>query len=238
MSRENLVTGTPTVLVEGQRLDQPTFHALYQSMPPGSGAELIDGVVHMPGPVSRDHGQAHVAVIVWLSDYAEQTPGVEALDGATTILGWKSEPQPDVLLRIVPECGGRTGEERGFVRGAPELVVEVAKATRYVDLGPKLADYEQAGVLEYLVRVLDPDQVLLFRQEHGAFVECPPDADGLYRLSSFPGLWLDPQALVAGDTRRLRSVVDLGLATAEHAAFLARLEQARRGTLNAGSAGA
>ena len=55
--------------------------------------------------------------------------------------------------------------------GVPELIIEVSKATRYVDLGPKLADYEQAGVLEYLVRALDPDEVFLFRQEQGTLIE-------------------------------------------------------------------
>ena len=35
----------PRALVEGQRLDQPTFHALYEAMPPCTRAELIDGVV-------------------------------------------------------------------------------------------------------------------------------------------------------------------------------------------------
>jgi Uma2 family endonuclease len=109
------------------------------------------------------------------------------------------------------------------VRGAPELIVEVSKATRYVDLGPKLADYEQAGVLEYIVRALDPDEVFLFRQERGTLTRCDLNEDGLYRLTSFPGLWLDPQALLAGDTRRLRAVVDLGLASPEHAGFVARL---------------
>ena len=73
------------------------------------------------------------------------------MDNATTIIGWKSEPQPDGLLRILPEYGGRTWNEGGYVHGAPELVVEVAKATRYVDLGPKLDDYQRAGVLEYVV---------------------------------------------------------------------------------------
>jgi len=32
----------PSTLVEGQRLDQPTFHALYQAMPPETRAELIE----------------------------------------------------------------------------------------------------------------------------------------------------------------------------------------------------
>ena len=160
---EHIAThATPKTLVEGQRLDQPTFHALYQAMPAGTRAELIDGVVHMPGPVGLEHGEAHVPVIVWLSYYAEKTPGVRAMDNATTILGWKSEPQPDGLLRILPEFGGRTSNEGGFVHGAPELVAEIAKATRYADFGPKLDDYQRAGVTEYVVRAFDPHEICWF----------------------------------------------------------------------------
>ena len=228
MPDRSTLTAPPRPLVEGERLDQPTFHARYLAMPPGTRAELIGGVVYMPGPVSQAHGEALVPVIVWLSYYAENTPGVEILDNATAILGWRSEPQPDAMLRILLECGGQTRIEHGLVCGAPELVVEVAKATRYVDLGPKPADYEQAGVQEYVVRALDPDEVLWFKQDDGSLVRMPPDPDGLYRSAFLPGLWLDPQALVRGDTRRLRGVLDQGVATAEHAAFVAELA-ARRG---------
>jgi Uma2 family endonuclease len=227
MSERAQVADPPRLLIEGQRLDQPTFHALYQAMPPGTRAELIGGVVYMPSPVGRAHGQAQVPVIIWLDYYAEHTPGVEVLDNATTILGWKSEPQPDGLLRILPECGGLSQNERGFVRGAPELIVEVAKATRYIDLGPKLADYEQAGVLEYVVRALGPDEVLWFEQKQGSLVQKAIDEDGLDRSTVFPGLWLDPRALVQGDRRRLRAAVDLGLATPQRAEFLARLAACR-----------
>ena len=114
MSEGTTVVDSPRTLVEGQRLDQPTFHALYEAMPPGTRAELIDGVVYMPSPVGLAHGRAQVPVIVWLDYYAEKTPGVQVLDNATTILGWKSEPQPDALLRILPECGGRTRNEKRF----------------------------------------------------------------------------------------------------------------------------
>ena len=213
----------PTALVEGQRLDQPTFHALYEAMPPGTRAELIDGVVYMPSPVGRAHGLAHPPVTVWLDYYAENTPGAQFMDNATTILGWRSEPQPDGLLRILPECGGRTWDEGEYVGGGPELVVEVSKATRYVDLGPKKADYERAGVQEYLVRAIDPDEVYWFGQEQGELVRRSIGDDGLYRSTLFPGLWLDPVALLNGDRRRLRAVVDLGCATPEHAAFVAGL---------------
>ncbi|MFI5457873.1 MAG: Uma2 family endonuclease [Isosphaerales bacterium] len=217
----------PSTLVEGQRLDQPTFHAIYLAMPPGTRAELIDGVVYIPGPVGLEHGEAQVSVTAWLIPYVENTPGVRALANATTILGWKSEPEPDGLLRIRPERGGRTSNERGFVHGPPELVVEISKATRYVDLGPKLDDYERAGVLEYVVRAIDPDEIYWFAQEQGALVQRPIGDDGLYRSIVFPGLWLDPIALLKSDTRRLRAVVDLGCATPEHAAFVAKLAGTR-----------
>jgi Uma2 family endonuclease len=217
----------PGTLVEGQRLDQPTFHALYEAMPPGTRAELIDGVVYMPSPVGLEHGEAQVPVIVWLSYYAEQTLGLKAMDNASTILGWKSEPQPDGLLRILPEYGSRTWNEGGFVHGGPELVAEVSKATRYVDLVPKKADYERAGVLEYIVRAIDPDEIFWFGQEQGELVRRPIGDDGLYRSTVFPGLWLDPVALLKGDTRRLRAVVDLGCATPEHTAFVAALAERR-----------
>jgi hypothetical protein len=107
------------------------------------------------------------------------------------------------------------------------LVVEIAKATRYVDLGPKLNDYERAGVLEYVVRTFDPDEIYWFAQEQGALIQRPIGDDGLYRSSVFPGLWLDPAALLGGDTRRLQAVVDMGCAAQEHTAFVARLATAR-----------
>ena len=218
------------MLVEGQRLDQPAFHALYETMPPGTRAELIDGVVYMPSPVGSDHGKSLVPVIVWLSYYAENTLGVEVLDNATTILGWKSEPQPDGSLRVLSECGGRTSIEGGYVLGAPELVVEVSKATRYVDLGPKLNDYERAGVLEYLVLAIEPDEIYWFAQEQGALVQRPIGEDGLYRSTVFPGLWLltpSHSLRVIRDGRR--AVVDLGCASADRAAFVvARLAAARQ----------
>jgi Uma2 family endonuclease len=220
-------TTAETPLVAGQRLDQAEFHRRYEAMPPGVRAELIDGVVYMPSPVSREHAHADVNAIGWLLHYRHRTPGVEVLGDATTILGRKSEPQPDVLLRILPECGGQSRNQGAYVGGAPELVVEVARATRFVDLGPKLADYERAGVLEYIVRALDPDEVLWFALNDGAYVQIAPEADGLYRSTAFPGLWLDPGALLTDDLDRLFAVLDQGLASPEHAAFVDKLDQVR-----------
>jgi len=181
----------------------------------------------MPSPVGRAHGKAQVPTIVWLDRYAEATPGVEVLDGATTILGWKSEPQPDALLRILPEYGGQTRDERAFVRDAPELVVEVARSSRHYDLKQKKADYERAGVREYLVVELDPNRIHWFIRRGDHFKNMPPGPGGIYRSKVFPGLWLDGEALFAEDRRRLIQVLGQGIATPEHAAFVAKLAKAR-----------
>lgn len=219
--------GGPPPLVEGQRLDIATFQDRYEAMPPGTRAELIGGVVFMPSPMSKDHDRAEHRAYFWLECYEMATPGVELHGGVSLFLDALGLPQADAQLRIAPECGGQTHNHGEYIGGAPELVVEVAKATRYVDLGPKREDYERAGVREYVVRAFDPDEVIWHVRRDGRLVAVPPDADGLYRSTVFPGLWLDPAALLAGDRIALRAVVERGLASAEHAAFVARLTAAR-----------
>ena len=69
-------------------------------------------------------------------------------------------------------------------------------------------------------------QCACFVLRAGRFVDLEPGADGIYRSEVFPGLWLDPDALLAGDTRRLRALVERGCATPERAVFVARLAAA------------
>jgi Uma2 family endonuclease len=181
----------------------------------------------MPSPVGREHGQAAIDASTWLNLYRRRTPGVEALENATVELDDLGEPQPDVMLRILPECGGRSRTEGGYVVGAPELVVEVAKATRFIDLGPKRADYERAGVLEYVVRALEPDEVIWHERREGRLEPVSVGEDGLYRSAVFPGLWLDPRALLTDDLDGVLAALERGLASPEHTAFVARLAAAR-----------
>ena len=55
-----------------------------------------------------------------------------------------------------------------------------------------------------------------------------PDRDGIYRSQIFPGLWVDGRALFALDSRRLIEVVQQGIASPEHAAFVKRLKAGQR----------
>jgi hypothetical protein len=56
------------------------------------------------------------------------------------------------------------------------------------------------------------------------------DADGIWRSRVFPGLWLDGAAFIAGDMKKVLAVLQLGMASTEHAEFVRRLatEKARR----------
>lgn len=220
MSTAERPTTTIPPLVAGHRLAQPEFHRRYESMPPATRAELVGGVVFMPSPVSRDHCESTPNVTFWLVSYRRRTPGVRVSDNATLILGPSTEVQPDCLMRIEPERGGRCRlNEDGYLAGPPELVVEVARSGRRFDLGAKLADYERAGAPEYVVVAIDPDEVFRHVRQGERLVRVPPDDDGLYRSRSFPGLWLDPAALLAGNLDGILAALDRGLATPEHAAF-------------------
>ena len=44
-----------------------------------------------------------------------------------------------------------------------------------------------------------------------------------YRSKTFPGLWIDAAIVLAGDMRRALRVLNKGLRSSEHAAFVKRL---------------
>jgi hypothetical protein len=159
----------------------------------------------------------------WLSDYEDGTPGVEAHDNATNILSKTSEPQPDACLLIIAPGQGQTREENGYIIGGAELEVEVASSSASIDLHKKVTDYEKAGVREYLVAVLNPGRVFWFILRQKQFEELAPGPDAIFRSETFPGLWLDSAALFRHDRQRVREILQQGLATPEHAAFVSRL---------------
>jgi Uma2 family endonuclease len=213
----------PPPLVDGQRLSQAEFLRRYDATPPGFKAELIGGVVHVPSPVGSDHGISSADLIGWLVSYRARTPGTEVLDNATTAMDELGVPQPDAQLRIKPECGGQTRNAGKVVAGAPELVAEIARSSRSIDLGAKRTDYQRAGVQEYVVVTLDPNEVHWHVRPGPHLVRVRPGRDGLYRSKVFPGLWLDPVALLNQDIAGVLAVLERGVATPEHEAFVARL---------------
>jgi hypothetical protein len=217
----------PPRLDSGDRMDSETFMAIYEQMPEDFRAQLIRGVVHVATPITADHGRTNCDVCGWLGVYHLRTPDVQPYAATTIQLGPIDNPEPDSSMMIRPECGGQARIQNRYITGAPELLVEVAYSTLDVDLNDKLAAYEAAGVREYVVVIIG-EAVRWHVLRDGRYELATPGEDGLYRSTVFPGLWLDPVALVEGDVARLAAAVERGTATPEHAAFVARLAEARK----------
>jgi Uma2 family endonuclease len=212
-------------LENGDHLTRAEFERRYAAMPAVKKAELIEGVVLMPSPVSyRLHGDQHFSITTWLGLYRCGTAGVLGGVDATVRLDMDNEFQPDVVLLIDPRAGGRARlDEDDYISGSPELVVEVASSSVSIDLGKKLNIYRRAGVQEYLVWRVRDGAIDWMIQRDGQYASIEKGVDGILRSTVFPGLWLDPEAMLASNQARVADVLRQGMASPEHAAFVAKL---------------
>jgi Uma2 family endonuclease len=216
-------------LQNGDHLTRKEFERRYEAMPHLKKAELIEGIVYMPSPVRLDHHSSpHMDATAWLAVYKAFTPGVRGGTEGTVRLDDDNEPQPDVMLLIDPACGGQAHiDDDDYVSGAPDLVFEVSASSASIDLHAKFRAFQRNKVREYLVWRIYDATVDWFVLEKNKFVPLSPDTKGVYRSPSFPGLWLSPQALVKPDLAEVLRVLQLGLDSPEHAAFVARLQAAK-----------
>jgi len=218
-------------LEQGDHLTREEFERCYDAMPGLKKAELIEGVVYMPSPVRIDpHGSAHADLMTWLGTYRALTPGVRAADNTSVRLDPTNEPQPDGLVLIDPARGGQTHiSADGYVEGGPELVAEVAASSVSIDMHLKFRVYRRSSVREYIVWRVNDQEVDWFVLRGTQFDRLPSGPDGLYRSEILPGLWLDAAALIRGDLATVLQVLQQGIASPEHAAFVARLGKAAGG---------
>jgi Uma2 family endonuclease len=225
-----VAAATPTAravppLENGDHLTRREFERRYNTMPNVKKAELIEGVVYMPSPVRfTAHSEPHYLMIGWLFFYHASTPGLRAGDNATVRLDPDNEPQPDVLLRLEKDKGGRSEiSADDYIEGAPELVIEVAGSSASYDLHEKLTVYRRNGVPEYIVWQVHEQQIDWFVLEDEQYVNLSPDENGVVRSRLFPGLWLHAPAMLSGDIPTFLATLQQGLATPEHQAFVAGL---------------
>ena len=209
----------------GDRLTRVEFERRYEAMPELKKAELIEGVVYLSSPASiaRQCG-SRMHLITWLGVYQAHTPGTQAAYHSTVRLDLDNEPQPDGLLRLLPDAGGLSGtSEDDYVDGAPELVAEVAASSVSIDLHDKTNAYRRSGVREYIVwRALDGELDWFVRRDE-QYELLGPDSSGVYKSELFPGLWLDVPALLSGDMVKVLDVLKQGIESAEHQTFVDHL---------------
>jgi Uma2 family endonuclease len=214
-------------LESGDRMNRYEFERRYVAMPKVKKAELIEGIVYMASALRyKSHGEPHANLIVWLGTYAVSTQGVGIADNTTVHLDLDNEPQPDVVLLIEENCGGQSRiSDDDYIEGAPELVAEVAASSASIDLHDKKKAYRRNGVREYIVwRVLE-NQLDWFSLEDGEYITLTADASGVIKSKVFPGLWLNVDALLAGNMAQVLAVLQQGLSSNEHADFVQNLSQ-------------
>jgi len=187
-------------LENGDHLSAHEFLRRFEAMPEVKKAELIQNTVHMASPVRTDfHGEPDGLIQGWLCLYASRHPAVRHATNATLRLGPDDVPQPDAVLFRDPASGGRASiDAKGYLCGAPELVVEIASSSVSRDAREKLVSYRRAGVQEYLLwKVLD-GQIEWLQLEEDEYRPLPAEG-GRIESRVFPGLVLAVEAALAGD---------------------------------------
>lgn len=179
------------------------FLRRYEDMTGAKKAQLIEGVVHMPSPVRVTHAEPDGVMQLWLGTYAVEAD-LKLYPNATLILDTENAFQPDAILCSAPQKGGRVWlNPKGYLCGAPELVVEIASSTASIDLREKLRVYRRLEVAEYLVWRTEDAEIDWFMLEEGQYVKMKADRHGKLRSRIFPGLVLDLAAALACDKAKV-----------------------------------
>ncbi|OGO40201.1 MAG: hypothetical protein A2Z03_01170 [Chloroflexi bacterium RBG_16_56_8] len=213
-------------LENGDQLTRAEFERRYEAMLDVNKAELIEGAVHMPTPVSVSHAKPHAHIMSWLGTYCAATPGVEVYDNATVLLDADNEVQPDALLQLEPKAGGHSRvSAAGYLEGAPELIVEIAATSAAIDLHAKMNVYRRTQVQEYLVWQTFEKRLDWFELRDERYAALAPDENGLLRSRVFPGLRLAVEALLEGNLGAVLGELQKGLSSKEHAKFAKHLAE-------------
>ena len=217
------------ILENGDRVTREEFERRYHRMPSVKKAELIEGIVYVASPLRyQNHGQPHSDIMTWLGVYRATTPRVYSADNTTVRLDFDNEPQPDGLLRFDESVGGNSRiSEDDYIEGAPELIVEIASSSASYDLYDKLQVYRRNGVREYLVWLVEDQKFRWYIWTEGTYQQLSPDESCLLKSPFFPGLWLDVSALLAGEIQQVLLVLNSGINSSEHQAFVEQLSKAQ-----------
>ena len=165
---------------------------------PGRSADLIDGEIFMHSPVSIRHARLLNFLDRLLGAYVDRHRLGELFREEVAVrLSSRNVFQPDLAFY---GAARQSLVRANHVEGAPDLAVEVlSPRTADRDIGPKFAEYEQHGVIEYWI--LDPEtlahrfyrrdgELLIEYAEQGSRIESQV-VTGFFVLRE----WLDPERL-------------------------------------------
>jgi len=122
-------------------------------------SELVKGRLIRMSPVGWEHGGSVVQLIAMMSRYLADHP----LGVIRTEVGFRLQTNPDTVrapdIAFVRRERIPALQRKGFVHGAPDLVIEVLSPDdRPTEMREKLDDYFRAGVA--VVVVVDPHETI------------------------------------------------------------------------------
>jgi Uma2 family endonuclease len=212
-------------LESGDRLTRPEFERRYAAASHIKKAELIEGIVYVASPLRfTSHAEPHSRLHGWLWTYQIATSGLLLGIEPTVRLDFDNELQPDIVLILDETSGGRARlTEDGYLEGTPELVVEIAASSAAIDLGSKKQAYRRNGVSEYIVWQSYENRLEWFCLMDGEYRLLSPDENGIICSRTFPGLWLAANDLLSNKMTRVLEVLQMGIQSPEHQAFVQQL---------------
>jgi hypothetical protein len=219
-------------LVDGDCLSAREFLKRYLPRRGTVKAELIGGLVAVDPESRRAVMDLSTSMIrSCLRSYAIQTPGTRMDSDAVVVLGWDTVPQPSLVLRVLPEYGGRSRmSTTNVIEQAPELMVDFATNEGAFDQRGKLRAFRSNGVVEYLIWWSDSRTLDWYTLERGEYTLVMPDFNGVLASPSFPGLRLNHSALVNQTSGAFMATLQKSLQSREHAGFVERLARKRAAT--------
>jgi Uma2 family endonuclease len=166
-----------------------TFEDFCALVKDGEKADLIDGVIYMSSPDNTDAN----SLFMWLGGLInlfveEKELGKVYGSRVAFRLGETNGPEPDIAF-VRKDHLDRV--ERGFVRGGPDLAVEIVSPESVNrDYEKKRKQYEDAGIPEYWI-VDEPEQKVtpLRLGKGGKYREVRP-RKGILHSKALPGFWL------------------------------------------------
>jgi Uma2 family endonuclease len=147
-------------------------------------------------------------------------------DNPTVRLDIDNEPQPDAMLRLEESVGGTSQiSEDDYIEGSPELIVEIASSSASYDLYDKREAYRRNGVREYLVWLVEDQELRWYIWEEGSYQQQPLKESGIIKSPFFLGLWLNVSALLRGEMQQVLATLNSGLESQEHQRFVEQLQE-------------
>lgn len=172
-------------------------YADYQAMPSdGNRYEVVDGELEVSPSPTTAHQWASKRVCLLLEEWAEEhAEGLVFYAPLTVYLSDDNVVEPDLMWISKPRI--REIVTRKIIRGAPDLIVEVASpSTRRWDRVKKLRVYARFGVREYWLVDPEDETVEILVLESGQY-RIHAAGSGSEKLASAidPRLVVEPASL-------------------------------------------